>query len=116
MSFFADAYPRQIDVLTHISPFWRTYESNDTFFSVPIIYSLCISCSFLLYLSYKGMDKHIFLNQSVSIDLPTLLDTRLLVQANSGGGKSWLLRRLLEQSQGKVQQIVIDLEGEFATL
>lgn len=62
------------------------------------------------------MDKHIYLNQSVSIDLPTLLDTRLLVQANSGGGKSWLLRRILEQSQGKVQQIVIDLEGEFATL
>src|SRR6266436_701411 len=62
------------------------------------------------------MDKHIFLNQSVSLDLPTLLDTRLLVQANSGGGKSWLLRRILEQSQGKVQQIVIDLEGEFATL
>src|SRR6266436_3044056 len=62
------------------------------------------------------MDKHIFLNQSVSIDLPTLLDTRLLVQANSGGGKSWLLRRLLEQSQGKVQQIVIDTEGEFGTL
>ena len=30
MSFFADAYPRQIDVLTHISPFWRTYESNDS--------------------------------------------------------------------------------------
>src|SRR5437763_6020953 len=29
MSFFADAYPRQIDVLTHISPFWRGYESND---------------------------------------------------------------------------------------
>ena len=40
----------------------------------------------------------------------------MLVQANSGGGKSWLLRRLLEQSQGKVQQIVIDLEGEFSTL
>jgi len=38
-----------------------------------------------------------------------------LVQANSGGGKSWLLRRLLEQSHGKIQQIVIDLEGEFAT-
>src|SRR6266436_8302518 len=62
------------------------------------------------------MDNTIYLNQSVSIDLPTLLDTRLLVQANSGGGKSWLLRRILEQSQGKVQQIVIDLEGEFATL
>src|SRR2546425_11450362 len=58
----------------------------------------------------------ISLNQTVNIDLPTLLDTRLLVQANSGGGKSWLIRRLLEQSHGKVQQIVIDLEGEFATL
>src|SRR5689334_16314253 len=32
------------------------------------------------------------------------LDTRLLIQANSGGGKSWLIRRLLEQSHGKVQQ------------
>jgi hypothetical protein len=53
------------------------------------------------------MDSNISLNQSVRIDLPTLLDTRLLVQANSGGGKSWLLRRLLEQSHGKVQQIVI---------
>src|SRR2546428_7941402 len=62
------------------------------------------------------MDKKIFINESVTFDLPTLLDTRLLVQANSGGGKSWLLRRLLEQSHGKVQQIVIDLEGEFATL
>src|SRR5438067_3009783 len=62
------------------------------------------------------MNNTISLNQSKSIDLPTLLDTRLLVQANSGGGKSWLLRRILEQSHGKVQQIVIDLEGEFATL
>src|SRR2546421_6654175 len=62
------------------------------------------------------MDSNIYLNQSVHIDLPTLLDTRLLIQANSGGGKSWLIRRLLEQSHGKVQQIVIDLEGEFSTL
>src|SRR5436189_1355512 len=49
-------------------------------------------------------------------NLPTLLETRLLVQANSGGGKSWLLRRVLEQSHRQVQQIVIDSEGEFATL
>ncbi len=63
-----------------------------------------------------AMNNNISLNQSLSIDLPTLLDTRLLVQANSGGGKSWLLRRILEQSHGHVQQIVIDLEGEFATL
>ncbi len=58
----------------------------------------------------------ILVNDTVGIDLSTLIDTRLLVQANSGGGKSWLLRRLLEQSHGKVQQIVIDLEGEFSTL
>jgi hypothetical protein len=58
----------------------------------------------------------IFINQDIPIDLPTLIESRLLVQANSGGGKSWLLRRLLEQSHGKVQQIIIDPEGEFATL
>ncbi len=56
------------------------------------------------------------LNNSFEIDLPILVDTRLLVQANSGGGKSWAIRRILEQSHGKVQHIVIDLEGEFSTL
>ncbi len=52
----------------------------------------------------------------VEIDLSKLVSTRLLIQANSGGGKSWLIRRLLEQSHGRIQQIVIDLEGEFSTL
>ena len=50
------------------------------------------------------------------IDLEELLATRLLVQGNSGSGKSHLLRRLLEQSAGEVQQIVIDPEGDFVTL
>ena len=50
------------------------------------------------------------------IDLQRLVDTRLLVQANSGGGKSWALRRLLEQTHGQVQHLVIDPEGEFASL
>src|SRR3954463_622243 len=58
----------------------------------------------------------ISLSNQTSIDLPTLIDTRLLIQANSGGGKSWLLRRLLEQSHGKVQQIILDPEGEFSSL
>lgn len=35
--------------------------------------------------------------KNVTLDLDVLLRTRLLVQANSGGGKSWLLRRLAEQ-------------------
>ena len=55
-------------------------------------------------------------NEKVNLDLTRLIATRLLIQANSGAGKSWLLRRLLEQTHGKVQQIVIDLEGEFSTL
>lgn len=55
-------------------------------------------------------------SRSVSIDLDILLRTRLLVQANSGGGKSFLIRRLLEQAFGKVQQFVIDAEGEFKSL
>lgn len=50
------------------------------------------------------------------IDLPVLLETRLLVQANSGGGKSYTLRRILEQTAPLVQQLIIDPEGEFVTL
>ena len=52
----------------------------------------------------------------VTIDIEELLATRLLVQGNSGSGKSHLLRRLLEESAGIVQQIVIDPEGDFASL
>jgi hypothetical protein len=54
--------------------------------------------------------------QPVPIDLQELLATRLLVQGNSGSGKSHLLRRLLEESAGSVQQVVIDPEGDFVTL
>src|SRR4051812_44435305 len=50
------------------------------------------------------------------LDLEELLATRLLVQGNSGSGKSHLLRRLLEQSAGWVQQVIIDPEGDFVTL
>ncbi|MFT4027520.1 MAG: ATP-binding protein [Novosphingobium sp.] len=52
----------------------------------------------------------------VTIDIEELLATRLLVQGNSGSGKSHLLRRLLEESAGIVQQVVIDPEGDFVTL
>uniref|UniRef100_UPI003B3AD81D helicase HerA domain-containing protein n=1 Tax=Sphingomonas sp. TaxID=28214 RepID=UPI003B3AD81D len=50
------------------------------------------------------------------LELEELLASRLLVQGNSGSGKSHLLRRLLEQSAGLVQQVVIDPEGDFVTL
>ena len=50
------------------------------------------------------------------LDLEELLATRLLVQGNSGSGKSHLLRRLLEQSAPWVQQCIIDPEGDFVSL
>jgi hypothetical protein len=60
-----------------------------------------------------GTDPH---GQAVPVDVEELLATRLLVQGNSGSGKSYLLRRLLEQSARMVQQVVIDPEGDFVTL
>ena len=54
--------------------------------------------------------------RSVELDLEELLATRLLVQGNSGSGKSHLLRRLLEGSAGLVQQVIIDPEGDFVSL
>ena len=56
------------------------------------------------------------LGPGLKCDLAVLMESRLLIQAQSGGGKSRTLRRLLEQTHGKVQQIVIDPEGEFSTL
>jgi hypothetical protein len=60
-----------------------------------------------------GRDSH---GAAVQIDVEELLATRLLVQGNSGSGKSHLLRRLLEESAGLVQQVVIDPEGDFTSL
>ncbi|RKF18292.1 ATP-binding protein [Altericroceibacterium spongiae] len=54
--------------------------------------------------------------KQVTFDIEELLATRLLVQGNSGSGKSHLLRRLLEESAEMVQQVVIDPEGDFVTL
>lgn len=53
---------------------------------------------------------------AVGLDLAKLIEGRLLIQGNSGAGKSMLLRRLFEQAFGRVQQLVVDADGEFATL
>lgn len=55
-------------------------------------------------------------NIGIGISIQKLIETRALVQANSGGGKSYLLRKLLEETHGKVQQIILDIEGEFSSL
>ncbi|MCC7024670.1 MAG: DUF87 domain-containing protein [Thermomicrobiales bacterium] len=56
------------------------------------------------------------LRASVDVDVPRLVQSRLLVNANSGGGKSQTVRRLLERTHGQVPHHVLDPEGEFHTL
>lgn len=58
----------------------------------------------------------VMLNDLKGLNLEDLIITRLLIQGNSGSGKSYLLKRICEQSHGQIQQIIIDLEGEFAPL
>lgn len=55
-------------------------------------------------------------DKPLSLNVARLVDTRMLIQANSGGGKSWLLRLIAEQTMGYVPTIVLDPEGEFFTL
>lgn len=50
------------------------------------------------------------------ISLEKLIETRALIQANSGGGKSYLIRKFVEQVHGKAPYIILDLEGEFVTI
>lgn len=50
------------------------------------------------------------------ISLTQLLMSRALIQAGSGGGKSWDIRRMAEVFSGQVQQFIFDWEGEFVTL
>jgi hypothetical protein len=55
-------------------------------------------------------------NKNVELGVGILLRTHLLIWASTGGGKSWLIRRLAEQLFGKVPVIIVDREGEFSTL
>src|SRR3990167_5273296 len=56
------------------------------------------------------------IGHGIDCDLDQLLHGRLLVQAMSGAGKSWLLRRILEQTFPHILHLVIDSEGDFKTL
>ena len=54
--------------------------------------------------------------EGVVANLERLLVHRLAIQGNSGSGKSWLLRTLIEGTHGHVQHLIVDPEGEFRTL
>lgn len=56
------------------------------------------------------------IGSGVECDLDVLLRSRMLIQAMSGAGKSWLIRRILEQTFDEVQHFVLDSEGDFKTL
>jgi archaellum component FlaG (FlaF/FlaG flagellin family) len=56
------------------------------------------------------------INIGTEINLEDLLQSRMLIQANSGGGKSVLARVIIEETFGKVPFIVMDIEGEYYTL
>lgn len=56
------------------------------------------------------------INIGTTIDLNDLIKSRMLIQANSGGGKSTIARVIMEQAFGKIPFIVMDIEGEYYTL
>lgn len=51
-----------------------------------------------------------------TIDLNDLVQSRMLIQANSGGGKSVTARVIMEETFGKVPFITFDRDGEYYTL
>lgn len=63
----------------------------------------------------NALEIGLYMDKPVFVDLEELLTTRLLIQGNSGSGKSHLLRRLLEECAGIVQQVIIDPEGDFVS-
>jgi hypothetical protein len=51
-----------------------------------------------------------------ALDLDAVLAGRLAIIANSGAGKSWTLRKVLEITAGSAQQIVLDRDDDLYTL
>ena len=58
----------------------------------------------------------IFEEDNIKINLPVMIDSRMLICANSGGGKSYAIRKMLEEAGNEVMSIILDVEGEFKTL
>lgn len=50
------------------------------------------------------------------VDVARLIDEKAIVQGSSGAGKSMTVRTLLEASYGMAPHVVLDKDGEYATL
>jgi hypothetical protein len=55
-------------------------------------------------------------SKNVKVDAMVLADTRALINASSGLGKSWLMRLIAESVASSIQTIIVDPEGEYPTL
>lgn len=60
--------------------------------------------------------KNIWLNDKIGMDPVKFRDGKLLLQANTGGGKSMAIRLISEQVADIIPHIILDTEGEFHTL
>jgi hypothetical protein len=69
-----------------------------------------------LLIGHMLADPKAELGEPVYVDTDMLLDGGLLIAASSGRGKSHTFRKLIEETNGTCQQIIIDVEGEFGTL
>jgi DNA-binding MarR family transcriptional regulator len=54
--------------------------------------------------------------KSIQLDLGVLSETRMFINATSGGGKSSLMRTIAERAAKHTQIIIFDWEGEYSTL
>lgn len=52
----------------------------------------------------------------VEIDIASLISSRLVIQASSDQGKSWTIRMLVERVAPSVPVIILDIEGEYASV
>lgn len=56
------------------------------------------------------------IGDNLKLDVTRLIETRLILAASSGGGKSMTGRKILESTHALVPQIVLDKDGEFPSL
>ncbi len=59
---------------------------------------------------------HVQLGRDLKVDVLKLIESRVGICANSGAGKSHLMRLLIEQIDGRIPVHIIDWEGEYSTL
>ena len=55
-------------------------------------------------------------NKNLELDLKRLVNGRTFISAMTGEGKSWTIRKIVEETFGKTGIIILDPEGEYSSL